>query len=64
MTENLTPENLIPGDIVHNPAAPEWGLGRVQSVVGPRVTVNFEHCGKVVIDLTHVRLDPAAPDDR
>lgn len=55
-------ENLAPGDFVHNPAAPEWGMGRVQSVVGQRVTVNFEQCGKVVVDLTHVRLEPGTPE--
>lgn len=54
-------ENLSPGDFVRNPAAPDWGIGRVQSVVGTKVTVNFEHLGKVVIDLTHVKLEPAAP---
>jgi hypothetical protein len=31
-------------------------LGQVQSVVGWRVTVNFENAGKVVIDSTHVSL--------
>lgn len=54
-------ENLSPGDFVRNPAAPEWGIGRVQSVVGHRVTVNFEERGKVVIDRQHVALEPAAP---
>ena len=55
-------ENLSPGDFVHNPAEPDWGIGRIQSVVGPKVTVNFEHLGKVVIDLRHVTLAPAMPD--
>jgi hypothetical protein len=55
-------ENLAPGDFVRNPAAPEWGLGRIQSVVGRRVTVNFEHLGKVVVELDRVTLAPADPD--
>jgi hypothetical protein len=35
---------------------PEWGLGQVQSVVGGRVTANFENAGKLVIELAHVPL--------
>ena len=36
-----------PGMMVYHPARPEWGLGQVQSNIGGRVTVNFEHAGKV-----------------
>lgn len=39
-----------PGTIVRHPQQPDWGLGQVQSAVGPRVTVNFEHAGKQLID--------------
>ena len=39
---------LAPGDYVRHPSAPEWGLGQVQSCIGGRVTVNFEHAGKRV----------------
>lgn len=28
---------------------PEWGEGQVQSVAGDRITVNFEHAGKVMV---------------
>ena len=38
------------------PNRPEWGLGQVQSVVGERVTANFENAGKLVIDVKHVSL--------
>ena len=41
---------LEPGMLVRHPTAPDWGLGQVQSVIGARVTVNFEHAGKQVID--------------
>ncbi len=41
---------LEPGMLVRHPDQPDWGLGQVQSNVGGRVTVNFEHAGKVVID--------------
>ncbi|WP_415182655.1 DUF3553 domain-containing protein [Phaeovulum sp.] len=47
---------LEPGMIVQNPAAPDWGLGQVQSRVGDRITVNFEHAGKKVIDGRRVAL--------
>jgi Protein of unknown function (DUF3553) len=40
---------LEPGDLVQHPGQPDWGLGQVQSNVAGRVTVNFEHVGKVVI---------------
>lgn len=40
---------LVPGDWVRLPGAPEWGRGQVQSVVGTRVTVNFEHAGKRLV---------------
>lgn len=44
--------------LVRHPAQPDWGLGQVQSNIGGRVTVNFEHAGKVVIDTRHVELRP------
>ena len=37
---------LKPGDFVRHPTQDDWGIGQVQSVVGDRVTVNFEHAGK------------------
>ncbi len=46
-----------PGIWVRHPACPHWGRGQVQSAVGERVTVNFEHGGKVVINLGHVALE-------
>jgi len=49
---------LCPGDWVAHPQQPEWGVGQVQSVVGPRVTVNFEHVGKVLVNTAHVALQP------
>ena len=47
---------LEPGMLVRHPDQGDWGLGQVQSVIGARITVNFEHRGKVVIDGTHVDL--------
>jgi hypothetical protein len=50
-------ETLEPGALVRHPQALDWGLGQVQSKIGPRITVNFEHRGKVVIDGTKVVLE-------
>lgn len=49
-------EFLEPGMLVRNPLAPEWGTGQVQSRIGDRITVNFEHAGKQVIDGKRVQL--------
>ena len=47
---------LEPGQLVRHPGQPDWGLGQVQSNIGGRITVNFEHAGKVVIDGVQVTL--------
>lgn len=52
---------LAPGMLVRHPTQPDWGLGQVQSVIGHRVTANFEHAGKVVINTAHIDLEPIAP---
>ena len=49
---------LEPGMLVRHPDRPDWGLGQVQSKIGDRITVNFEHAGKVVIDGRRVALLP------
>jgi Protein of unknown function (DUF3553) len=50
------------GAIVRMPARPDWGLGQVQSIVGSRITVNFEHCGKVVLRGDGTSLELVAQD--
>ncbi len=52
---------LEPGQWVRHPGQPDWGMGQVQSVDGERVTVNFEHAGKLLINVRVVPLEPAAP---
>lgn len=47
---------LEPGMLVSHPGEPDWGVGQVQSNIGGRITVNFEHAGKVVIDGRYVEL--------
>jgi len=48
---------LQPGQFVRLKAAPDWGMGQVQSVAGSRVTVNFEHAGKRLIRAENAELD-------
>lgn len=53
---------LTPGTLVRHPERPDWGLGQVQSVVGARITVNFENAGKLLINGDVVALE-AIDDD-
>ena len=46
-----------PGDYVRNPANSEWGIGQVQSIIGNKVTVNFENYGKRVINIENIKLE-------
>lgn len=56
---------LEPGLLVRHPQRPDWGLGQVQSRIGTRITVTFEHAGKVVLDGNHVALllEPGVGDN-
>lgn len=49
-------QTLAPGMLVRHPLQPNWGIGQVQSAIGTRVTVNFEHEGKVLINSEKVTL--------
>jgi hypothetical protein len=51
-------QDLLPGDFVRHPGQPDWGPGQVQSVIGNRVTVNFENAGKVTINTDVIALQP------
>ena len=46
-----------PGDYVTNPLKKEWGVGQVRSIIGNKVTVNFENFGKRVINIENVSLE-------
>ena len=46
-----------PGDYVVNPTNKDWGIGQVQSIIGNKVTVNFENYGKRVINVEYVVLE-------
>jgi len=56
--------SIEPGMRVRLPLRPDWGTGQVQSVIGDRVTVNFEHAGKVLINATLAELEIESGDDR
>jgi hypothetical protein len=63
---SVMPSRIVPGALVRHPTESDWGLGQVQSVIGNRVTVNFENTGKVlinsdVVDLVTVDDDNCAP---
>ncbi len=55
---------FAPGALVRHPNQPGWGMGMVQSAIGNRVTVNFEHVGKQTIDTDVVALELLADDSR
>ena len=57
-------EYLVPGVFVRHPAKPDWGIGQVQSVIGHRITVNFEHAGKLLINGASVTLEIVDDDER
>ena len=46
-----------PGDYVINPKNKNWGIGQVQSIIGSKVTVNFENYGKRVINVENINLE-------
>ncbi|MGQ9365231.1 DUF3553 domain-containing protein [Azospirillum sp. ST 5-10] len=56
-------DTLVPGAWVRHPDRPDWGLGQVQSAIRHRVTVNFEHAGKLLIDTSAVSLTVVDPDE-
>ena len=53
---------LVPGMLVRHPERPDWGVGQVQSVVGARITVNFENAGKLLINGAVVALETIDDD--
>ena len=54
--------HFAPGDFVKLDDHPEWGIGRVQTALGSRLTISFENAGKQSINsdaahLTAVKLN-------
>ncbi|MBY6261932.1 DUF3553 domain-containing protein [Azospirillum sp. 412522] len=56
-------DSLVPGAWVRHPDRPDWGLGQVQSAIRNRITVNFDHAGKVLIDSDVISLTLVDPDE-
>ena len=52
-----------PGDYVKNPANEDWGIGQVQSIIGNKITVNFENSGKKVINIENIVLKRIINED-
>ena len=50
------------GALVRHPDRPEWGVGQIQSIIGTRITVNFENEGKIVVNGALVTLELEQPD--
>ena len=46
-----------PGDYVINPKNKDWGIGQVQSIINSKITVNFEHKGKQVLNIGIISLE-------
>ncbi|WP_119459856.1 DUF3553 domain-containing protein [Rhodospirillaceae bacterium SYSU D60014] len=57
------PGSPLPGALVRHPDRPDWGIGQVQSVIGNRITVNFENAGKLLIKGDVVSLETVGPDE-
>jgi len=62
----LHPANVFvnPGGFVRHPKAPELGLGRVQTVVGDKITINFENAGKLIVNGATIELMVVDPSDK
>ena len=54
---------ITPGMFVRHPTERRLGLGRVQTVVGAKITVNFENGGKIIINADAVELEIVEPGD-
>ena len=55
--------HILPGMSARHPTEDRLGLGRVQTVLGNKITVNFENVGKIVINGNIVKLVVVEPND-
>ena len=49
--------SITPGMLVINKLHKDWGIGQVQSSINEKITINFEHVGKKVINIKEVPLE-------
>ena len=61
MERQFEDRGLVPGAYVRLKGESGWGLGQVQSVIGNRVTVNFENRGKVIVLSDQAALEVVDP---
>ena len=47
---------ITPGTFVINELNKQWGIGQVQSSIKEKITINFEHVGKKVINIKEIPL--------
>ena len=45
---------ITPGMYVINEMQKKWGIGQVQSSINEKITINFEHVGKQVININKI----------
>ena len=55
--------DIEPGDKVINPSNKGWGIGRVQTIINNKITVNFENVGKKVININEINLEVISYND-
>jgi Protein of unknown function (DUF3553). len=48
--------DLSPGVFVLNKKNNNWGIGQIQSSINGKITINFEHVGKKVINVNEISL--------
>ena len=49
-------QNIVTG-LGKNLSNIDWGIGQVQSIIGNKVTINFENVGKQVMNIENVKLE-------
>ena len=54
MNKNNIASEITPGTYVINELKKEWGIGQVQSSIKEKITINFEHAGKKVININEI----------
>ena len=60
----MTLIDFEPGDYVINPSNKNWGIGQVQSIIGTKVTVNFENYGKRGINVENINLEKVSDESK
>ncbi|MGC6391228.1 MAG: DUF3553 domain-containing protein [Alphaproteobacteria bacterium] len=61
MATNVPSQLIEPGCRILLKGREDWGLGLVQSIVGEKVTANFEDAGKQVILLSAADVSVVTP---